>query len=310
MAVRDVVTPSWGPFNRIANGLLGIGKQIRADRELQFFSFILLLFLLTALVGPSVAPYDKDEILYSEDGELLRSEPPSLQHPMGTTASAQDVLSRFLIGARPTMLTGLLGGIILITIGTTVGVTAGYVGGVTENVLMRITDVFYSLPVLAAAIVLLGLFEIGQLGTIAIIGLLLWRGSARILRSQVLQIKERPFVLAAKATGMSTPQIIWKHILPNIAPMIVLFFSLGIGAAILIQAGLAFIGISDPFVPSWGVMIRNVYSAGMVGRAPWWAMAPGLGISLTVLSTFMFGRKYEELVSGDVDGAGAGGVGA
>jgi len=270
------------------------------DKELLLYGSFLLMIILIGIFGGQIAPYEYDERVYTEDGQLVRAESPSLAHPLGTTDVGYDVLSRVLIGAKPTMITGILGGTIIIILGTTVGVTAGFVGGMVDNVLMRITDFVYGVPLIPFAIVLLALMGFGQMTTILAIGLILWRASARVLRSQVLQIKERPFIQAAKATGMSTPNIILKHIIPNIAPMIILYLSLGIGYSIIVQAGLSFIGVSNPFVPAWGVMIRNAYESGIMHTALWWSIPPGLLISLTVLSAFMFGRKYEELASGEV----------
>jgi peptide/nickel transport system permease protein len=289
--------------------LRGFVDILREDRTFAIYIGILLVVTLMALFGPMVAPYEFDERVYDDDGSLVRAEAPSMDHPLGTTSVGQDVFSRVLYGAAPTLITGFFGGIMVVVIGTTVGVTAGYVGGWVGNILMRITDFFYGVPLIPFAIVLLAVLGGGLTTTIIAIGLILWRGAARVLRSQVLQIKERPFILAAKATGMSSRQIVIKHILPNVAPMIVLYFSLGVGYSILIQAGLAFVGVSNPFVPSWGVMIRNAFDSGYMNVALWWSLSPGLLISLTVLSSFMFGRKYEELRGGqNSDQAMAGGV--
>lgn len=276
---------------------------LRHDREIQVFGALLALMIFLALFGPMIAPYNFDEIVTNAQGNILINEPPSFAHPFGTTVNGNDVLSRFLYGARPTVITGLLGGICIITIGTLIGVTAGYSGGKIDNALMRFTDFIYTIPVLPAAIVLLSLFGINRYTGVLVIAGLLWRGSARVLRSQVLQIKQRPFVKAAKATGMSSPRIMLKHIIPNVAPMMVLYISTGIGVTIIIQAGLAFIGVTSPFYPAWGVMIRNTYNAGMISTAPWWIIPPSAGISLVVLSSFMFGRKYEELVGGETQEA-------
>jgi peptide/nickel transport system permease protein len=135
---------------------------------------------------------------------------------------------------------------------------------------------------------------IGFWTVLLIIGLLLWRSSARVLRSQVLQIRERPFIKSAEALGASRFRIIRKHILPNILGMAALYFALGIGYSILFQASLAFIGVSNPFVPSWGVMIRNTYNELVLTSAWWWSVPPTLLISLTVISTFIVGRAFEE----------------
>jgi peptide/nickel transport system permease protein len=272
------------------------------DRSTAIYFSFLVFVLVLGLVGPILAPYQYNETLY-EDGQIVRSEAPSLEHPLGTNDVGQDVLSRMLYGARPTVITGLLGGSMIIGIGMTIGVAAGYFGGWVDTVLMRFTDIVYGVPLIPFAIVLIALFGVGFIPSIIVIGLLLWRGNARVLRSQVLQIKERPFVMAARATGASDLRIILKHILPNIASMAVLFFALGVGYTIILQASLAFIGVSNPFVPSWGVMLRNAYNSGVMSQNWWWSIPPGLMIALTVLSTFMFGRGYENIAGEGSDDA-------
>jgi len=265
------------------------------------YFLIIVFILLMGLVGPWIAPYEYDAVIRGDDG-VQRNQAPSMDHPLGTTDRGEDVLSRLLYGARPTVVSGLLGGGIIITIGLTVGLTAGYVGGRVENVLMRITDLFYGVPLIPAAIVLVAFFGIGYISSIIVIGLVLWRGSARVIRSQVLQIKERPFITSARATGASRIHIIVRHILPNVGSMAILFLALGIGYTIIIQAGLAFVGVTDPFVPSWGVMVRNAYQAGYMSSSWWWSLPPGLMIALSVASTFMFGRSYER-ISGQTENA-------
>ena len=286
--------------NYVVRNVVGALSLMIEDRTTAAYFSFLVGVLVLGVIGPYIAPYEYGESLYAANGELLRSASPSLAHPLGTTDVGQDVLSRVLYGARPTVITGLLGGSMIIGIGMTIGVTAGYFGGWVDTVLMRFTDVIYGVPLIPFAIVLIALFGVGFLESIIVIGLLLWRGNARVLRSQVLQIKERPFVMAARSTGASDLRIIFKHILPNVASMAVLFFALGVGYTIILQASLAFIGVSNPFIPSWGVMVRNAYNSGLMSTAWWWSVPPGLLIALTVLSTFMFGRGYEN-IAGDGD---------
>ena len=281
--------------NYVIRNVVGALSLMIEDRVTALYFSFLIGVLILGLVGPALAPYQFSESLYTEDDELKRSLGPSLEHPLGTTDVGQDVLSRILYGARPTVITGLLGGSMIIGIGMTIGVTAGYFGGWVDTVLMRFTDIVYGVPLIPFAIVLIALFGVGFIESIVVIGLLLWRGNARVLRSQVLQIKERPFVMAARSTGASDLRIIFKHILPNVASMAVLFFALGVGYTIILQASLAFIGVSNPFIPSWGVMVRNAYTSGLMSTAWWWSVPPGLLIALTVLSTFMFGRGYENI---------------
>lgn len=268
-----------------------IYRTVTKDRMTTVYFSVLLTILLMGVFGPMVTPYGFQERLYTESGELIRSAPPSFAHPLGTTEESYDTLSRLLYGARPTVITGLLGGAIIISIGGTVGLVSGYFGGWVDDVLMRITDFMYGVPMIPFAIVLLALFGVDFLMSIVVIGLILWRSSARVIRSQVLQIKERSFIQSARATGASDTRIVVKYIFPNVAPMMALLFSMGLGYAIIVQASLAFVGVVDPFVPSWGVMLRNAYNSGFMGKALWWSLPPGILISLTVLSSFMFGRK-------------------
>lgn len=264
--------------------------------KLAFACLILILFI--GAIGPLVAPYDYNEQQLTADGQLDRYSPPSADHLLGTNDRGEDVLSRLLVGARATLITGLLAGSLMLVLGLSIGVTAGYIGGQTESVLMRFVDFMYGIPFIPFAIVLITFFGAGFYTTIAIIGLVLWRFIARVIRSQVLQIKQRPYIMAAKASGASTPWIIRKHILPNIANMAALFFAMGVGLAILEQAGLSFIGVTDPFTPTWGIMIRNAHQSGRVADAWWWSFPPGIMISLTVLSLYLLGRGYEG-TSGD-----------
>lgn len=277
----------------IRNFFGGIQLMIEDKVTLAFFLFLVGVLLL-GVFGPMIAPYEADQPVRGDNG-IKQVQSPSLQHPMGTTFRGNDVLSLVLIGARPTVITGLLGGSLIITIGMSVGLTAGYLGGRAENLLMRLTDFVYGIPLIPFAIVLVTFLGVGFLQSIVVIGLILWRGSARVIRSQTLQIKEHPYVLSAKATGAGIPHIVFKHILPNVAPMAILFFAMGVGYSIIIQAGLAFLGVADPFTPTWGVMIRNAFNSGYMGQAWWWSIPPGLLIGFTVLSTFMFGRGYESL---------------
>lgn len=281
--------------NRFVRTLLGGLRQIAGDRMVLVYFLFLMFVVFLGLFGEMIAPYKYNAGVVTEQGKLATLRPPSLAHPLGTTFRGYDVLSRILVGARPTAIVGLLGGGLIVSIGVTIGVTAGYYGGRVETVLMRFTDFVYGVPLIPFAIVVLTFFGVGFLTSVVTIGLILWRASARVIRSQVLQIKEKPYIKAVQATGASTPRIILTHILPNVAPMAVFFFAWGIGYSILIQASLAFLGVSNPFVPSWGVMLRNAYNSGYLAQAWWWSISPGILIAFTVLSTFMLGRSFEDM---------------
>jgi len=292
------LTRQWQRVSEVPS-VLSSGRQVvwswfRAQGRLtQFAAVYLLLFTVVGLVGPSLTPYEYSTPHFNEDGTLKVLEQPSSEHLLGTTDRGEDVLSRLLYGARPTLITAALGGSIIISIGLLVGITAGFVGGPVDTALMRFTDIFYGVPLIPAAIVLAAFFGTGFISSVVVIGLILWRASARVIRSQVLQIKERPFIKIAQSSGASSFHIARHHILPNVAPMAILFFALGVGDAVIIQAGLAFIGVSDPFVPSYGVMVRNAYNSGALGEAVWWSLPPGILIALTVLSAYLIGRSIE-----------------
>lgn len=275
-----------------------------SDRMTVFFLFGLAFVLFLAIFGPILAPYEQDALQRSAEGELLRVTPPSSDNLLGTTYRGHDVLSRFLIGARPTVVTGFAGGTIIVSLGLIMGVTSGYFGGQTDNVLMRITDFAYGIPIIPTAIVLVAYFGMGFWSSVLVVGLLLWRGNARVFRSQVLQIKEREHVRVARMLGASDFHIVTRHILPNMVGMIMLFFALATGITILITASLAFLGFMDPFVPMWGVMLRNAYGSGYMSQAWWWTLPPGLAITFTVLVVFMLGRGYERVSQTNIQETG------
>jgi peptide/nickel transport system permease protein len=272
-----------------------------SDSMTSFFLVVFAILVFLAFFGPTLAPYQYDEIQYGDDGSILLTQPPSADHWLGTNARGYDVFSRLIYGAQPTLFTGFLGGAFIVSIGLLVGVSAGYFGGRVDSVLMRLTDFAYGIPLIPAAIVIVAYFGIGFWTSIFIIGMVLWRGNARVFRSQVLQIKEREHVKAAKMLGASDFYVITRHILPNMGGMIVLFFALGTGLTILISAGLAFLGFMDPFIPSWGIMLRTAYGSGEVATAWWWTLPSGLAISITVLTVFMLGRGYERISQADTN---------
>lgn len=269
-------------------------RLITQDRVSRYSLYFLIFVILLAIFGPPLTPYGISEIHYDESGTINRLATPSLEHPLGTTEQGYDVLSRLLFGARGTMLVGFGAGTIIITLGAALGISAGYLGGRTEATVMRFVDFMYSLPVIPVAIVVLGIIGVGFWPTLLLLGALLWRSSARVLRSEVLQIKEQEYIKSARALGASPVFIIRHHIVPNIMSMIILFYAVGIGVSILYQAGFAFIGVSNPFIPTWGVMIRNAFRAGRPD-AWFWIVPPGLLISFTVLATFLLGRGYERI---------------
>jgi peptide/nickel transport system permease protein len=267
-----------------------------AAAALGFFSVI-------ALVGPYIAPYGPQERLYAENGITIEqwAKPALLSEEssylLGTTAQGYDLFSQLIYGTRPALLVGFVAAILTVSVGTSVGLLAGYYGGKVDQVLMRIVDFAYGLPLLPTVIVFVAILGPSFKNIVLGIVLLQWRGSARVIRSQVLSLRERPFVKAAKITGASDLRIIVKHIAPNVLSLSFLYASFAVGWAILAEAGVSFLGLGDPNHVSWGTMLQSAraYSAVAEG-AWWWFIPPGVCISLVVLSGFIIGRAYEEIV--------------
>jgi peptide/nickel transport system permease protein len=276
----------------IRNLVSGI-RGLLADNVTRIPLIYLVIVVVLAAFGETIAPYGYQERITDPQGGILIAQPPTTAHPLGTTADGYDVLSRIIVGAQPTALAGIVGGTLIIGIGLSVALTAGYVGGAIDETLMRITDLFFAVPFIPFALVVVAFFGAGFWISIVIIGLLLWRSNARVIRAQVLQIKERPYITASQAAGASRTRVVLKHIFPNVAPMAILFFALGTGAAIIAQASLAFVGVTDLQTPSWGIMIRNAYFSGFMTQVWTWALAPGFMIAFTVLSCYLIGRSFE-----------------
>jgi peptide/nickel transport system permease protein len=260
---------------------------------------ILLVFTFMALFSPLVAPNDPYERAKTPDGEWMKNQPPSLDYPLGTTSQAYPIFSRLVYGTHVAFTAGLLTAVIVGVVGTFAGITAGYFGGYTENIIMRLVDIAYGLPFLPFAIVLILLIGGGSVFSIILaISLILWRGTARVIRSEVLSIKEQPMIDAAKASGAGTPRILFYHIFPKVLPTAVLYSIFAIGWGIIAEAGLSFIGFGNPEAISWGTMLNNAYARNALLQDAWmWIFPPGICIVLFVLSAYMISQGIEEVVN-------------
>ncbi|MFB6201762.1 MAG: ABC transporter permease [Halorhabdus sp.] len=258
---------------------------------------IIVLYVIVALISPYIVPYGPYERIYTDAGGWAKLQPPSLAHPLGTTESAYDVLSQLLLGARIAMFVGLLGAFMVAVIGTTVGLVAGYYGGWVDEVVMRTVDILYGLPFIPFVIVLVTVLGASVWNIILGISLLYWLSTARVVRSEVLTVRERPYVEAAEAAGASDFRIMAVHILPNIIPLAALYAAIAVGYSIVAQASIAFLGFGDPTIPSWGVMLQRAFVTQSFGTAWWWVFPPGLSITLVVTGAYLVGRGYEEVVN-------------
>jgi peptide/nickel transport system permease protein len=245
----------------------------------------LAVLYLVALLAPFLAPYDpiaQPDILHTS---YLA---PSLAHWFGTDRFGRDVLSRMLYGARISLIIAFVAVAISVSIGTLVGAVAGYFGGRVDALLMRFTDMVLAFPRLVLLIMIVALFSPSTPLIIAVLGLTQWPGTARIVRGDVLSLRERDFVQAARALGMSRRRIILRHLVPNVLAPVIVTATLGIGNTIVLEAGLSFLGLGvQPPTPSWGNMVADGRQ-NLLGA--WWvATMPGLAIVFTVLAFNLVG---------------------
>jgi len=243
---------------------------------------IVLVLVITALFAPLLAPYDP----IKQDYTAVLSGP-SAAHPMGTDGLGRDVLSRLIFGARTSITVGVLTQVVILAIGLSIGATAGLAGGRTENLLMRFTDIMYAFPDLLLIILLRSIFGGSVTMIFVAIGLAGWVTVARLVRGQILSLRERDYVLAARSLGSSQFRILVRHLLPNALGPVIVALTFGIPGAIFAEAALSYIGIGiSPPTPSWGSMIQDGYQA--IFAFPYLVLWPGLAIALTMMSfTFL-----------------------
>ena len=244
------------------------------------------------------------EFAWSTSGLYLIPAPPSwIKHyPSGNTYlmgldnRGRDIFSQWVWGSRIALYVGFMAAAFAISIGTTMGLVAGYFGGKIETVLMRFTDVILVIPSLPLIITLAAVLGSSVNNLILVIAIVGWPGTARVIRSQVISLKERPFIESAKVTGASHARIMARHILPNVLPLAFLFMTFAVSGAILSEAALSFIGLGDINTMSWGRMLQDV-SQSQALTAWWWLLPPGIAITLISLSFFLIGRAFDEIVN-------------
>jgi len=253
---------------------------------------ILVLFVIAAVFAPVFAPYDPT---------VRTAEPfaaPSLAHPLGANDVGQDILSELLFASRISLTVGIVTACLATILGITIGVVSGYLRGPVDGVLMRGVDVILSLPFLPLMIVLAAFLGQNTTNLILVIGLLIWARPARLLRSQVLSVRESGHVQAARAMGATHSYIMIRHILPRITPLVAAQFVRTANVSIMLEASLAFLGLSDPFQKSWGAILfyANARSAFLTDAWLWWVLPPGLCIAAVVVSFVFLGFAIEERV--------------
>jgi ABC-type dipeptide/oligopeptide/nickel transport system permease subunit len=260
-----------------------VWRRFRQNR-LAFGGLIVLgVIVLMAIFAPIIAPFDPTQI----DPANAR-QGPSAEHWLGTDQIGRDVFSRIVYGARVSLRIGLIAGTMAIVIGVVVGALAGYRGGVTDGAMMRLTDVLLALPYLLLALAIVTVVGPGERTVILVIGGLGWLAVARILRSTILQVKESDYVLAARALGASDTRIVMRHVLPNAIQPVIVYAAIFVGAAVLTEAALSFLGagVQEP-TPAWGLMIAQ--SRRFLATSPHLVLAPGIAIAVLVTAMVFIG---------------------
>ena len=256
----------------------------------------LVIFALIAALcalAPVIAPYPFDGI----DLDSVK-QAPSGSHWMGTDDLGRDVFTRMLFGGRVSILIGMLAAVVGAFVGTAIGALAGYYGGALDNLLMRLTDIAYSIPSLPLLIILSAYSRAALASMVLIIGLLSWMTTARVVRSQVLTLREMDYVEAARSMGATDLRILARHIIPNALGPILVGATLGVGNAIMIESSLSFLGLGvQPPIPTWGNMLMD--SQATMATKPWLTLFPGLAILLVVLAVNFMGDALRDAVEAD-----------
>jgi peptide/nickel transport system permease protein len=258
---------------------------------------IYVFFILAGLCAGWLAQYDPTEILFTDDGQLAASLPPSTTHWLGTTNLGRDIFAQLVMGVRPSLFVGITAAIGVATLGTAVGILSGYFGGMVDSVLMRLTDLVLGLPFLPFVIVLAALLGPTLQNVVFAVAILLWPNAARVIRAQVMILMQRQFIEAARVTGAGHWRVIFVHVLPSILPLSFLYGSIAVGWSILTQASVSFLGFSDQDTISWGFMLQDSYASQALSQGQYnWFVPPGICIALLVIAGFFLSRGYENLI--------------
>jgi peptide/nickel transport system permease protein len=268
-------------YARSRSGVLGLG--------------VLLVIVVLALAAPLIAEHKNLDPSQTLSTPIWAS--PGQHGPLGTDNNGRPIWDQLVYGSRISLLVGLAATVIAMVIGSLVGILAGFYSGWVSPVLMRITEWFLVIPFLPLAIVLASILGPNVRNVIIVIGITSWPATARVIRAQVLTLKERLYVERSRALGATDRHLMLRHILPNVSPLILANTTLTVPVAILSETTLSFLGLGDPLRPSWGRMLDEAFSDGAIFRnAWWWYLPPGIGIVLVVLAFTLVGHALEEVL--------------
>ena len=253
---------------------------------------IIALFILLAIVAPYISPYSASA---QTCGVYA---PPSVHHWLGCDDGGIDMLSELMQGGRISLVIGFAATLVAMVIGGGVGILSGYFGRWVDVSLMRVTDYLLVIPDLVFAMVIADLWGASLLHVILVIGILEWTTTARVIRAQVMSLKERVYIKRAKAIGSGDARIIWKHIMPQVGPLLIANTVLTVAIAIYLETALAFLGLEDPTVTTWGTILEHAFDRTAVSSGAWWAIVPdGFAIAAVIVGCFLFGQAVEDALN-------------
>jgi peptide/nickel transport system permease protein len=274
------------------NSFIEFCKIVRRNKKAMTGAVGLAFFLIVAVIGPLFVPFSP--LAIGEVQNMLKA--PSAMFLMGTDDMGRDILGNLIAGARISLLIGTLATFISMFIGTAIGISSGFFGKGTDVVLMRITDFFIVIPWLPLMMVLAAMLGTSLWNIIFVIGITGWAGTARIVRSQTLSVKERFFVERTVSLGAGSVHIMFRHILPNVFPLVFAETVLIAAIAITAETTLSFLGLGDPATPSWGMMLHYAFSSGAISMGAWWFfLPPGICVILIVLAFTLLGYAFDEI---------------
>ena len=265
---------------------------LRGSHQAIFGGAVLCVVILIALLAPWIAPYGEHERV----GDVF--EPPSADHWLGLDDGGFDMVSLMMFGTRVSLIVGFSAALVAVVIGGVVGIAAGFFGGRTDSVLMRITDYFISIPDLPLMIVVAAIWGRGLKNIILIIGVIYWTSTARVVRAQVKSVRERGYIRRTRVLGASNMRLIVRHVLPQVAPLLVATSVLMVAYAIFAETAIAFLGLGDPSVTSWGLLIENAFARDAITVGAWWAIVPpGIAVAIVVVALTMLGTAIEDALN-------------
>ena len=262
--------------------------HVRTNRLAIVGMAVLAVFVLGAMFAPVLMPHDPWQHFAPFTG-------PSGTHLLGTDDVGRDIFSELILGARVSLTVGFMAALLAVSIGVLVGLLAGFRRGYLDEILMGLTDVVLVIPALPLVILVSVYLGPGIWHTILVIGLVFWPSTARVIRSQVLSVRQSGYVESARALGASDRWLMRRHVLPNVLPMVLAKFVLTVAAAMLMEASLSFLGLGDPMAKSWGMMLHYAFArGGFIREMWWWYLPPGLCISLCILALTLISFGIEE----------------